>query len=71
MLSSPEDGMMTAEGFASALNFIVKALQKGNGACGARRFPRGKLTGWVEGFSLHRFLPGVAILMGIVESSGW
>lgn len=22
--------MMTAEGFASALNFIVKALQKGN-----------------------------------------
>ncbi|KAF4727746.1 hypothetical protein FOZ63_005524 [Perkinsus olseni] len=29
VLSSPEDGMMTAEGFASALNFIVKALQKG------------------------------------------
>ncbi|KAF4660541.1 hypothetical protein FOL47_007104, partial [Perkinsus chesapeaki] len=29
VLASPEDGMMTAEGFASALNFIVKALQKG------------------------------------------
>ncbi|KAF4694172.1 hypothetical protein FOZ60_008975 [Perkinsus olseni] len=29
VLSSPEDGMMTAEGFASALNFIVKGIAEG------------------------------------------